>query len=99
MEYGNKVQVLMLDDCKHEPYFVTRNEYFSNPIEMIKKLREPHGRIYEFRSVCLDDLEKWEMGYAWCTVSTSHIPRHPFDPNYNNFCQAFDLLWQAGSEV
>lgn len=98
MEYGKKVQVLMLDDCKHEPCFVTKNEHFSSYMELIKKLREPHGRLYEFRSVCFDDLDEWEEEIAWYHANIAHIP-HPLDPGYNRFSEAFDLLWRIGMEV
>lgn len=98
MEYGKKVQVLMLDDCKHEPCFITKDEYFGSYMELIRKLREPHGRLYEFRSVCLDDLCEWEEEIAWHHANIAHIP-HPLDSRYNRFSEAFDLLWRIGMEV
>jgi hypothetical protein len=98
MEYGNKVQVLVLDDCKHEACFITKKEYYANALDFIKMLREPHGRIYEFRYIFLDELDEFTEQNKWYAVNRELIP-HPLDQDYNEFSSAFDFLWDIGREV
>lgn len=94
----NIVEVLVLYDGKHPACYVTKFEFFGSSMEMIGKLREPHSRIYQFRSICLEDLDEWEEEGAWYEVNTAFVPQ-PFDPRRFEFIDAFDLLWKRGREV
>lgn len=95
MEKENVVQVLILHDGNHDPCYVTKHEAYVGNMEMIKKLREPHCRFYDFKFIFYDDLETWEDDRAWYKVNTAFVP-NPFDPEYNAFIEAFDYLWERG---
>lgn len=94
----NITQVLVLYDCKHGPVFVSKFEYVGSKMEMIKKLAEPHARIYHFRSIYLDDIDEYEIENAWYEVNTAFIPQ-PFDLRRPQFLAAFELLWKQGGEI
>lgn len=95
---GETVRVLVLEDYGKDPHFISQTEYFRDAMEVIRKLREPHNRFYEFRSVCFEHIEKWEDELAWYEVNTTRVP-NSFDLNRGKFLQAFDLLWERGIEV
>ena len=91
-------QVLVLYDGVHEACYVTKSEMYTSAHQLIARLREPHMKLYEFRSIFYDDLESWEAEVAWYTVNDVHVPK-PFDERRPKFLKAFDLLWEQAEEV
>ena len=92
------VEVLILYDRKHYASFITKFDFFNSPMEMIGKLRDPHMRIYQFRSIDIEDLDSVDEENAWYEVNTAHIPQ-PFDARRKAFVDAFNFLWEHGKEV
>ena len=95
---SNIVQVLRLDDDLHEPCYLTKTAMYPNAIEFIRKLREPHGRIYKIRNVMYEDINEWEEEIAWYAVKMPHVPG-PMDASYNEFIKNFEILWSIGKEL
>lgn len=91
-------RVLMLYDRKYNVSFITQFESFNSHMELIKKLRDPHARVYEFRCIYLEDLDEIADENAFDVINTANVP-HPFDFGRKIFVESFNLLWPKGKEV
>lgn len=94
----DNTKVLVLYDGVHDACYVTKSEMFTSAFKLIERLRAPHAKLYQFRSIYFDDLDTWEEEVAWYTVNNIDVPQ-PFDEARFKFLNAFELLWNCGKEV
>ena len=91
-------KILVLFDCKHPPVFISKTEYIGGVSNVIDKLRKPHGRCYDFRTIYFDDLETEEEESAWAILNTANVP-NTFDISYPQHEKAFNYFWEKGGEL